>query len=162
MRMIRVRDAIVDDLPLIVELIHGLAEHARMSAVCTATEDQLRLHLFGPRPYCEIVIGEDGRGPAGFALFFTTYSTFLAKPGLYLEDLFVLPDRRGCGLGTALFQHVAKLAVTRDCGRLEWSVLDWDEPALQFYKKLGAEMLTESTTCRLAGAALNAVAHQRS
>lgn len=149
-----VRKALPGDLGLIVKLIRDLAEYEKLSAECFVSEEKLREHLFGPRPYCEVLIGEDERGPAGFALFFHNFSTFLAKPGIYLEDIFVLPERRGSGLGKALFKAVAKLAVERGCGRMDWAVLDWNEPAIGFYKKLGAKMMTDWTTCRLTGDAL--------
>ncbi|MFN5902365.1 MAG: GNAT family N-acetyltransferase, partial [Novosphingobium sp.] len=110
--------------------------------------------LFGARPYAEVVIGELGGAPQGFALFFHNFSTFEGKPGIYLEDLFVRPEARGSGLGKALLSHLAMLAVERDCARLEWSVLDWNAPAIGFYKKLGARLMDEWTVMRVDGAAL--------
>jgi GNAT superfamily N-acetyltransferase len=145
---------------LILSFIRGLAEYERLLDECVATEDLLREHLFGAHPYCEVVIAEDAEGPAGFALFFHNYSTFLAKPGIYLEDLFVLPERRGRGLGKALLAHLANLAVERGCGRLEWSVLDWNEPSIGFYRSLGARLLDEWTICRVSGVALAKLAGQ--
>jgi GNAT superfamily N-acetyltransferase len=149
-----IRPARPTDLSLILSFIRGLAEYERLLDECVATEDLLREHLFGARPYCEVVIAEDAEGPAGFALFFYNYSTFLAKPGIYLEDLFVLPERRGHGLGKALLAHLAKLAVERGCGRLEWSVLDWNEPSIGLYRSLGARLMEEWTMCRVSGDAL--------
>jgi GNAT superfamily N-acetyltransferase len=149
-----IRPATPTDLSLILCFIRGLAEYERLLDECVATEDLLREHLFGARPYCEVVIAEDAEGPAGFALFFHNYSTFLAKPGIYLEDLFVRPERRGQGMGKALLVHLAKLAVERGCGRLEWSVLDWNEPSIGFYRSLGARLMDEWTICRVSGEAL--------
>ena len=125
-----------------------------------ATEDGLRDTLFGVRPWAEVVIGYVADEPAGFALFFHTYSTFVGKPGLYLEDLFVVPQFRGRGCGKALIAHLAKLAVERECGRFEWSVLDWNEPAIAFYKKLGARPMDEWTIFRVTGDALTRLAAQ--
>jgi GNAT superfamily N-acetyltransferase len=153
-----IRPATPTDLSLILSFIRGLAEYEWLLDECVATEDLLREHLFGARPYCEVVIAEDGEGPAGFALFFHNYSTFLAKPGIYLEDIFVRPERRGHGLGKALLVHLAKLAVERGCGRLEWSVLDWNEPSIGFYRSLGARLMDEWTICRVSGEALEELA----
>jgi GNAT superfamily N-acetyltransferase len=153
-----VRDARPEDVPLIFELIRGLAEYERLSHEVVGSVDDLREHLFGDRPFCEAIIVEDDSGPAGFALFFHNYSTFRVQPGLYLEDLFVLPDRRGSGLGRALLKRLAEIAVERGCGRLEWSVLDWNEPAIGFYKRLGARLMDDWTTCRLDGEALKVLA----
>ncbi len=150
----RIERATERDVPLILSLIKALAEYERMSNDVVATEAGLRDTLFGPRPSAEVVIGYAGREPAGFALFFHNYSTFLGKPGLYLEDLFVVPKFRGSGLGRALLTHLAKLAVERGCGRFEWSVLDWNEPAIGFYKKLGAKPMDDWTIFRVTGDAL--------
>jgi GNAT superfamily N-acetyltransferase len=155
---ISVRPAAPADVPLILRFICGLAEYERLLHACVATEAALHEHLFGARPFAEVVIAEDADGPAGFALFFHNYSTFLAKPGIYLEDLFVLPERRGAGFGKALLVRLAQIAVARGCGRVEWSVLDWNEPSIGFYRGLGARLLDEWTTCRLDGAALAALA----
>jgi GNAT superfamily N-acetyltransferase len=125
---------------------------------CVAREETLQEHLFGENPYCEVLIAEDASGPAGFALYFFNYSTFLTAPGIYLEDLFVLPERRGAGVGRALLTRLAQIALERGCARLEWSVLDWNEPAIGFYRRLGARMMDEWTTCRLSGDALLALA----
>lgn len=152
--MIQIRPATADDTPTILGFIRALADYEKLSHAVVATEAELRTHLFGPRPAAEVLVGElDGR-PVGFALFFPNFSTFLAKPGIYLEDLFVLPAARGHGVGKALLTAVAKLAVGRNAGRLEWSVLDWNDPAIGFYRKLGAEPLDDWTTMRLTGGPL--------
>lgn len=157
---IRIRPATADDAPLVVDLIHGLAEYERLAHECIADEARVRATLFGDRPEAEVVIAElDGR-PAGFALFFHNYSTFLARRGLYLEDLFVYPDLRGHGIGRALLAHLARLAVERGCGRLEWSVLDWNEPAIRFYRSLGAVPMEEWTVYRVTGEALAKLARE--
>jgi GNAT superfamily N-acetyltransferase len=150
----RIERATERDAPLILSLITALAEYERMADQVVATEAGLRETLFGQRPSAEVVIGYAGSEPAGFALFFHNYSTFLGKPGLYLEDLFVVPKFRGSGFGRALLTHLAKLAVERGCGRFEWSVLDWNEPAIGFYKKLGAKPMDEWTIFRVTGDAL--------
>ncbi|HZQ35326.1 MAG TPA: GNAT family N-acetyltransferase [Dehalococcoidia bacterium] len=154
----RIRPATVADVSLLVRLIRGLAEYERMLDECEANEAALREHLFGARPYAEALVAEVNGEPAGFALFFHTYSTFRARPGLWLEDIFVVPERRGQGLGKALFAELARLAAARGCARLEWSVLNWNEPSIAFYKRLGAAFKHEWTTCRLDGAALAALA----
>lgn len=148
------RAATSADLPLILEFIRGLAAYEKLLDEVEATEEKLRATLFGPRPAAECVLAFADDAPAGFAIFFTNYSTFLAKPGLYLEDLFVKPEFRGQGLGKALLLHLAKLANARGCGRMEWTVLDWNQPAIDFYESLGAERKTDWTICRLTGAAL--------
>ena len=135
-------------------MIRGLADYEKLSHAVTATEDQLRQTLFGPRPAAEVLLAFRDNECAGFALFFPNYSTFLAKPGIYLEDLFVKPHARGKGLGLALLTELARLAVERGCGRVEWSVLDWNEPSIGFYKKLGAVPMDEWTIFRLTGDAL--------
>ena len=156
--MISVRAATPDDVPTILGFIRALAEYEKLSHAVVATEGQLRAHLFGPRPAAEVLVGEiDGR-PVGFALFFPNFSTFLAKPGLYLEDLFVLPEARGRGVGKALLTAVARLAVERDAGRLEWSVLDWNAPAIGFYRGVGAVPMAEWTTMRVTADALRTLA----
>jgi GNAT superfamily N-acetyltransferase len=142
------------DVPHILAFIKALAEYERLADSVVATEEGLRATLFGPRPYAECVIARWNGEPAGFALFFHNYSTFLARPGVYLEDLFVNPEFRGKGIGRSLLQYLAKVAVERNCGRLEWSVLDWNEPAIGFYKSLGAEPLEEWTIFRVKGDAL--------
>ncbi len=149
-----IRPATPDDVLTVLGFIRALADYEKLAHAVVATDDTLRKHLFGPRPAAEVLIGElDGR-PVGFALFFPNFSTFLAKPGVYLEDLFVLPEARGRGVGKALLIAVAKLAVERDAGRLEWSVLDWNAPAIGFYKSVGAEPMDEWTTMRVTGDAL--------
>lgn len=153
-----VRAAGVDDAALVLRFIQGLAEYEHLAHECVATEDALRATLFGDRPAAEVLIGELAGEARGFALFFPTYSTFLARPGLWLEDLFVEPEHRGHGLGTALLAHLAALAVARGCGRLEWSVLDWNAPSIGFYRSLGAAPMDEWTTQRLTGDALHALA----
>jgi GNAT superfamily N-acetyltransferase len=155
---LRIERATPRDVPLILRLIKALAEYERMSSDVIATEDGLRETLFGARPSAEVVIAFAGSEPAGFALFFHNYSTFLAKPGLYLEDLFVVPEYRSRGYGKALLQHLAALAVERGCGRFEWSVLDWNEPAIGFYKKLGAQPMDAWTIFRVTGEALRELA----
>ena len=152
--MITTRAAHVDDVATILGFIRALAEYEQLAHAVVATEADLRTHLFGPRPAAEVLIGDlDGR-PVGFALFFPNFSTFLAKPGIYLEDVFVLPEARGRGVGRALLAAVAKVAVARDAGRLEWSVLDWNAPAIGFYRKLGATPMDEWTVMRVTGEAL--------
>lgn len=161
MSAIAIRPATEADVPLILEFIRGLAEYEKLAHEVTATETLLREALFGPRPAAEVVLGLLGGQPAGFALFFPTFSTFLGRSGLHLEDVYVLPEHRGRGLGEALLRHVAALAVERRCGRFEWSVLDWNEPAIRFYRRLGAEPLHDWTTFRLAGDAIRQLAAGR-
>lgn len=151
---ISIRPASAADLPLIAQLIRDLAEYERLAHEVRFDDDVLNAKLFGPRPYAEVVIGEIDGHPQGFALFFHNFSTFEGRPGIYLEDLFVRPEARGSGLGKALLSHLATLAVERDCARLEWSVLDWNEPAIGFYKKLGARLMDEWTMMRVDGQAL--------
>jgi GNAT superfamily N-acetyltransferase len=151
---IRIERATERDVPLILELIQGLAVYEKLAHEVTATEAGLRETLFGARPAADVIIAYAGDTPAGFALFFPNYSTFLGKPGLYLEDLFVRPEYRGQGLGLALMKRLAQIAVERGCGRFEWSVLDWNAPSIEFYKSLGAELLDEWTGCRITGDAL--------
>jgi GNAT superfamily N-acetyltransferase len=142
------------DVPLILEMIHALAEYERLSHEVVATEEMLRESLFGPKPAAEVVFAYDGQECVAFAVYFSTYSTFLAQSGIYLEDLYVKPEARGKGMGFALLRHLAKVAKSRNCGRLEWSVLNWNEPSIQFYKKLGAVPMDEWTKYQLAGEAL--------
>lgn len=146
------------DVPLIRTLIEGLAEYEKLRHECIATDAQLEITLFGERPYAEVTIAEWNGEAAGFALFFHNYSTFLARPGIYLEDLFVQPTFRGKGIGKSLLIHLAQLAVARNCGRLEWSVLDWNMDAIGFYTKLGARPNDEWTVYRVAGDALTHLA----
>ncbi|MGL5194062.1 MAG: GNAT family N-acetyltransferase [Chroococcales cyanobacterium] len=151
---IRIRSATVDDVAVIFELICALAAYENLSDAVTGSPQALEEHLFGDRPYAQALIAEWSGTVVGFALFFYNYSTFLTKPGLYLEDLFVLPEYRGRGIGKSLIEELAKLAVERGCGRMEWSVLDWNEPAIAFYRRLGAEILPDWRICRLSGEAL--------
>ena len=153
-----IRDACVDDVPLILSFVRALAEYEKLSHEVEATEDRLRATLFprsaGHKPSAEVLIAEiDGRA-VGFALFFSSYSTFLAKPGVYLEDLFVLPSERGHGVGRKLLARLATLVLERGGGRLEWSVLNWNTPAIEFYRSLGAKPMEGWTVNRLTGEAL--------
>jgi GNAT superfamily N-acetyltransferase len=152
---ITIRPATADDLPLIAQLIRDLAEYEKLADEVRFDEAVLGQKLFGPRPYAEVLIGEFDGQPQGFALFFHNFSTFEGRPGIYLEDLFVRPEARGSGLGKALLAHLAALAVERDCARLEWSVLDWNAPAIGFYQKLGARLMDDWTVMRLDGAELS-------
>ena len=148
---IRIKPATPADAPIILQLIRELAEFERLLDEVQATEEQLREQLFGLRPGAEVVIARMGDEVAGFALFFHNFSTFLAKPGIYLEDLYVRQKFRGQGCGEALLRHLARLALERGCGRLEWSVLDWNQPAIEFYEKLGATVMPDWRICRMAG-----------
>lgn len=149
-----IRPATPADLPLIGQLIRDLADYEKLAHEVRFDPAVLGAKLFGARPYAEVVIGEIDGAAQGFALFFHNFSTFEGRPGIYLEDLFVRPGARGSGLGKALLAHLAALAVERDCARLEWSVLDWNEPAIGFYKALGARAMDEWTVMRVDGAAL--------
>ena len=151
---ISIRPAIAEDLPLIASLIRALADYEKLSHEVRFDDAVLGQKLFGARPYAEVVIGELDGTPQGFALFFHNFSTFEGKPGIYLEDLFVKPEARGSGLGKALLSHLAALAIERDCARLEWWVLDWNEPSIGFYKSLGANFMDEWTVMRVDGKAL--------
>jgi GNAT superfamily N-acetyltransferase len=155
---IAIRSATVHDVPLIREFIEGLADYEKLRHACVATNERLRETLFGERPVAEVILAECDEVACGFALFFHNYSTFLALPGIYLEDLFVLPTHRGRGVGKALLQHLASLATARGCGRLEWSVLDWNVDAIGFYKRLGAQAQDDWTVYRVTGAALSTLA----
>lgn len=152
--MLEIRRAVEEDVPLIRSLISELGEFERLSHEVVVSEELLRQHLFGARPFAEVLIAHWDSQPAGFALFFHNFSTFLGKPGIYLEDLFVRAGWRGRGIGGALLKELARLAVERGCGRLEWSVLDWNEAAIGFYRKLGATPKAEWTIFRLTGEAL--------
>lgn len=149
-----IRPAREEDVPVILSLIKGLAEYERMANLVVATEDGLRQALFGPRPFAEVVLAHEGDETIGFALFFHNFSTFLGRHGLYLEDLFVVPAWRGRGVGRRLLAHLAAVAIDRGCGRLEWAVLDWNESAIGFYKRLGAQLMDDWRLCRLTGTAL--------
>ena len=150
----RIVSATPADALVILEMIKGLADYEKLSHVVVATEEQIRDTLFGAKPAAEVLLAESDGEWVGFALFFPTYSTFLAQPGLYLEDLFVKPHARGKGFGTALLRELAKIAVARGYGRVEWAVLDWNAPSIGFYKKLGAVPMDEWTTYRLTGSEL--------
>lgn len=156
---VSIRAAAESDLPLILHLIESLAEYERLRDQCVATEVKLRATLFGDHPAAEILIASIENEPMGFALFFGNYSTFLAQPGIFLEDLFVKPEARGKGVGYALLSALARLAVDRNCGRLEWNVLDWNELAISFYKRIGAVPMDEWTTFRLTGPSLEKLAN---
>jgi GNAT superfamily N-acetyltransferase len=151
---LRIRHSTEDDVPILFALIRGLADYERLLGHVTATEAGLRTHLFGARPAAEAVLAEEGNEAIGFALFFNNFSTFLGKPGLYLEDLFVRPEFRGRGYGKALMVFVARLALARGCGRFEWSVLDWNTPARDFYRTLGARPLDDWIGQRMTGEAI--------
>ena len=155
---ITLRPARREDVPAILALVRGLAEYEQLSHEVEADEATLAATLFGERPCAEVVIAEADGTAAGFALFFHTYSTFLARPGLYLEDLFVEPQLRGLGIGRRLMAHLAQLAVERGCGRFEWTVLDWNAPAIGFYRSLGAVGMDGWTTQRVSGEALHRLA----
>jgi len=153
-----IRPATPADLPLIAQFIRDLADYEKLAHEVRFDEAVLGDRLFGARPYAEVVIGEIDGAPQGFALFFHNFSTFEGKPGIYLEDLFVRPAARGSGLGKALLAHLAKLCVERDCARLEWSVLDWNAPAIGFYQSLDAKLMDEWTVLRVDGDALTRLA----
>ena len=157
---LRIRSGEQPDVPLIAELIRGLARYEKLEHEVTLTEEKLDRALFGERPYAETLIAEDDGRAVAFALFFHSFSTFLAQPGIYLEDLFVVPEARGGGVGRALLEKLAQTAVERGCGRLEWAVLDWNEPAIRFYERLGAKPNADWTVYRLTGESLRALAGQ--
>lgn len=152
--MFEIRPATSEDVPAIFSLIQALAEYEKLSHQVTGSIDQLHSHLFGEKPFAEAIVATVGNKTIGFALFLYNYSTFLTKPGIYLEDLFVLPEYRSQGIGKALLTQLAQIAVERDCGRLEWSVLDWNEPAIGFYQRMGATVLPDWRICRVTGDAL--------
>ena len=149
-----IRPATPADVPAVAKLIRGLAEYEKLAQACVLTEADLHKHLFGARKYAEVLLAEDAGAVVGFALFFHSYSTFRSAPGLYLEDLFVVPEARGKGHGKALLVALAKLAVERGCARVEWSVLNWNEPSIEFYEALGAQPMDEWTVYRLTDEAL--------
>jgi GNAT superfamily N-acetyltransferase len=155
-----IRFADSDDVQTIFDFIEQLARYERLAHEVVTDAAQLERSLFGPRKVAEVVLAEEATGPVGFALFFHNFSTFLGKPGIYLEDLFVLPDRRGRGIGRALLEFLARITVERGCGRLEWSVLDWNEPAIGFYRMLGAQSMDGWTTFRLTGESLDTLARE--
>ena len=150
----QIREASERDVPLILSFIRELAEYEKLSREVVATEEGLRESLFAGRRYAEVLIAEHDGAPAGFALFFHNFSTFLGKPGIYLEDVYVRPEFRGTGIGRQLLVKLAHLALERGCGRLEWSVLDWNEPSIGFYRQLGAVAMEDWTVYRVSGDAL--------
>ena len=154
-----IRQATERDVPLILSFIRQLAEYERLSHEAVVTEEMLREALFGTRPYAEVLLGYADDQPVAFAVFFHNFSTFLGRPGLYLEDLFVLPQMRGRGFGRTMLIELAKIAGQRKCGRFEWAVLDWNEPAIEFYKKLGAVPMDQWTIFRMTGDALEKLAN---
>jgi GNAT superfamily N-acetyltransferase len=158
MSEISIEVARAGDEGVLLQLIRGLADYERLLPEVVTTEELLRQHLFGARPSAEALLARAQGEPVGFALYFTNFSTFLGRPGLYLEDLFVLPEHRGRGYGARLFRRVAQIALERECGRMEWSVLDWNEPALDFYRRMGAQPMSEWTVQRLTGEALRQAA----
>jgi GNAT superfamily N-acetyltransferase len=156
--MLTIRPAQVQDVDAIFELILGLADYEQLTDKVTGNSELLRSHLFSDRPYAESIVAELDDRVVGFGLFFHTYSTFLTQPGLYLEDVFVLPEYRRQGIGKALMMSVAKIANERGCGRLEWSVLDWNQPAIDFYQSLGATILPDWKICRMTAETLAEIA----
>ncbi|MGP8245700.1 MAG: N-acetyltransferase family protein [Bryobacteraceae bacterium] len=158
MPAIEIRTATELDIPVILAMIRGLAEYEKLAHLVTATEERLRETLFGMKPAAEVMLAYYDGECAGFALFFTNYSTFLARPGIFLEDLFVKPHLRGKGIGLELLRRLAKIAAERGCGRVEWEVLDWNQPSIRFYKKLGAVPMDEWTKYRLTGEAIERLA----
>lgn len=155
---LQIREATEEDVPVILWFIRQLAEYERLLHEAVMTEETLRQSLFGSRPVAEVLLAYFDDKPVGFAVFFHNFSTFLGKPGLYLEDLFVIPEMRGRGFGKALLVRLAKIAVDRNCGRFEWAVLDWNKPSIEFYKKLGAAPMDEWTIFRVTGEALKKLA----
>jgi GNAT superfamily N-acetyltransferase len=154
---VTLRSATIEDVPVILRCIRGLAAFERLADACIATEAALRESLFGAVPAAEVVLAESGGETLGFALWFRSYSTFLARPGLYLEDLFVFPEARGRGVGRLLLAHLARIALDREYGRLEWAVLDWNADAIRFYDSLGAVPMSDWTTYRVTGDALQSL-----
>jgi GNAT superfamily N-acetyltransferase len=155
---IHIHPATEADVPLILSLIKALAEYERLAHEVVATEAMVRESFFGAAPHAQAVIARVGGEAVGFMIWFSTYSTFLSRPGIYLEDLFVLPAWRGKGIGKALLRHLARIAVDRGCGRLEWSVLDWNETAIRFYRSIGARPMDEWTVYRMTGDAIDRLA----
>lgn len=151
MREITMRAATEADVPLILQFIRELAEYERLLHVVKATEDVLRESLFGARPAAEVILAYDGDSPAGFALFFHHFSTFVGRPGLYLEDIYVKPEYRSRGIGRMFFRELVRIAKHRNCGRMEWAVLNWNRPAISFYESLGARAIDDWTIFRLTG-----------
>lgn len=158
---LQIRAATEDDIPIVLRFIRQLADYERLSHEVVASEELLRRNLFGTRPVAEVVLGHYEQRAVAFAVFFHNFSTFLGKPGLYLEDLFVVPEMRGKGFGQQMLTYLARLALERNCGRFEWSVLDWNDPAIRFYKNLGAVPMNEWTVFRLTGKALERLADRK-
>jgi GNAT superfamily N-acetyltransferase len=154
----KIREANESDVPLIHQFIRDLADYEQLAHVVVATDEQLHATLFGSPRFAEVIIAEEDGTAVGFALFFHNYSTFLAQPGIYLEDLFVKPEYRGRGYGKALLARLAQIAVQRNCGRIDWAVLDWNEPSIKFYESLGARKMDEWHTFRLTGPSLDRLA----
>jgi GNAT superfamily N-acetyltransferase len=157
---VTITPAVEQDVPVILQLIKALAEYEHLAHEVRATEDGLRVSLFGPRPAAEVVIARLDDTPVGFAVFFHNYSTFVGRPGLYMEDLFVLPEHRRRGIGRQLLAHVAAVAVERDCGRMEWAVLDWNTTAIHVYRAVAARSMDEWTVFRLTGDELRQLAQK--
>jgi len=155
---LRIEKATAHDVPLILRFIRELAEYEKLLDAVSATEESLRETLFGPKPSAEVLLACDDEEPVGFAIYFFHYSSFVSRSGLYLEDLFVRPEARSKGFGRELLQHLARIAVERGCGRMEWAVLNWNEPAIGFYKRLGADAMDDWTVFRLSGKALEDLA----
>ena len=162
MEKFSIRPAAQNDVAVIMDLIGQLAVYEKLEDMITGNAEMMRNALFGAKPSCECVIAEENGQPVGFALYFTTFSTFLCKPGLYLEDLFVIPAVRGKGYGKSLLKHLAGIAKARDCGRFEWRVLDWNEPSIQFYKLLGATIMPEWHLVRMTATEYAALANANS
>ena len=157
---LRIEPATQDDVPLILTLVKKLAAYERLSHEVVATEEDFTAALFSSNRVAEALLAFSGNQPVGFALYFSTFSTFVGRPGIYLEDIFVEPEHRGQGIGAALLARIAKIACDRNCGRLEWSVLTWNEPSIGFYERLGAQRMEEWRVFRLAGTALNELARR--
>ena len=162
MTRLRIEKATAGDVPLILRFIRELAEYEKMLPGVTATEESLRETLFGPAPAAEVLLAYDDEEPVGFAIYFFNYASFVNRQGLYLEDLYVRPEARGKGAGRQLLSHLARVAVKRGCCRLEWAVLDWNEPAIGFYERLGAHAMDDWTVFRLSGEALESLVHSDS
>ncbi len=160
-RAISIRQATRADVPLVLQFVKGLAEYEKLTHLLEATEDMLAEELFGPKSHTEVLLGHAGAESVGFAVYFHNFSTFLGRKGLYLEDLYVRPEHRRRGYGRALLLEVARIAAARNCGRLEWSVLDWNEPAIFFYEQLGATIMHEWKLVRVTGAALDRLAQTK-